>query len=250
MYKSKVLVGCVLLIYILFVVFEFNGNNMAAFTLDFLITPVIALLYLFFARKKDVFFSLFMLFYSLSDFIGAIISYFFDKKDSNVLGMPLSDFDYLIGNGLFILAYLFLIIKIIKSLNIFYVLRNFKIHLIVLTILNIYLVYVLQVILAPSLNLIRDYYLEITYNIIMLVLLSVALLNYFYRDNKKSLYLFIGALCIVFSEVMQVAYFYIAERSLLNFLSTTLTLIAFYFFYQQTSLIDESSEEEKYMVIE
>ncbi len=247
MYKSKVLVGLVLLVYVLFTVFEFNGNESLAFNLDYLISPIIALIYMFFVKRKNIFFTLFILCYSVSDLLGIIIEYLPDNKNT-----ILYDIDYYGGNILFMLGYLFLVIKITKSLSLYYVLRHFKIHLIVLTILNIYLVYVLQIILLPSLNMERmsQYYLEMTYNIIMLLLLSVALLNYFYRDNKKSLYLFIGALCIVFSEVMQVAYFYIAERSLLNFISTTLTLVALYFFYQQSKLLNELNKEEKYMVME
>lgn len=245
MYKSKVLVGFVLLVYVLFVFFEFKGNVNTAYSLDCLISPLITLIYLIFSKRKNIFFLLFILSYSISDLLGLIIPNIPDNKVIN-----LNEIDYYVGNLLFMLSYVFLVIKISQSLSLFYVFRNFKIHLLVLTILNIYLVYVLQVILSPNLEVPNDYYLEITYNIIMLLLLSVALLNYFYKDDKKSLYLFIGALCIVFSEVMQVAYFYITERSLLNFISTTLTLIAFYFFYQQSQLLNELNEEEKYMVIE
>ncbi|AUP77838.1 hypothetical protein [Flavivirga eckloniae] len=247
MYKSKVLGGFVLLVYVLFAFFEFRGDDTLAHSLDYVITPLIAITYLIFAQKKNVFFVLFILCYSVSDLIGLIISHI---PEPYIKQYELYQVDYFVGNLLFILAYLFLFIKISKSLSFFYVLRNFKIHLIVLTVLNIYLVYVLQLILSPNLEKFDEYFLEMTYNIVMLLLLSSALLNYFYRDNKKSLYLFIGALCIVFSEVMQVAYFYITERSLLNFISTTLTLTAFYFFYQQSQLLNELSEEEKYMVIE
>ncbi|NMH89451.1 hypothetical protein [Flavivirga algicola] len=248
MYKSKVLVGLVLLVYVLFTVFEFNGSESLAFNLDYLITPLIALIYMFFAKRKNIFFTLFILCYSVSDLMGIIIKYLPQNEIVN-----LYDIDYYVGNGLFILAYLFLVIKISKSLSLYYVLRHFKIHLVVLTILNIYLVYVLQIILVPDIGIEvenGEYYLEMIYNIVMLLLLSAALLNYFYRDNKKSLYLFIGSLCIVFSEVMQVAYFHIAQRSLLNFISTTLTLVAFYFFYQQSRLLNELNKEEKYMVME
>ena len=115
-------------------------------------------------------------------------------------------------------------------------LRNFKIHLIVLTALNIYLIYVLQLIVESELEYKYEYHMELVYNVVMLLLLSIALLTYFYRDNKKSLYLFIGALFIVFSEVLDVAYNYIDQRSLLNILGTTLALCAFYFFYQQALL--------------
>ena len=245
MSKSKVLIGFILLMYVLFAIYEFNGNDAVAFSLDCLIVPLIALTYVIFTKRRNIFFLLFILCYSISDLMGIIVAY---MPSSEVVNW--GDIDYFLGNSLFILAYVFLVVKISKSLNLLYVLRNFKIHLVVLTILNVYLVYVLQVILSPNLNMLNEYYLEMIYNIVMLLLLSVALLNYFYRDNKKSLYLFIGALCIVFSEVMQVAYFYIAERSLLNFISTTLTLVAFYFFYQQSRLLNELNEEEKYMVVE
>ncbi|GAA3625487.1 hypothetical protein [Flavivirga jejuensis] len=246
MYKSKVLVGCVLLVYVLFVFFEFKGDDSIAYVLDCLITPLIALIYLFFVKKKGFFFVLFILFYSISDLLGVVVSYFPENEE-----IDFKRIDYFVGNLMFILAYIFLVIKISKSLNLFYVFKNFKIHLIVLTILNVYLVYVLQIILYSSLsNMPHEYYTEMAYNIVMLLLLSIALLNYFYRDNKKSFYLFIGALCIVFSEVMQVAYFYIAHRSLLNFISTTLTLAAFYFFYQQSKLLNDLNEDKKYMAVE
>ncbi|MDD7887422.1 hypothetical protein [Flavivirga sp. 57AJ16] len=245
MYKSKVLGGFVLLVYVLFAIYEFNGNETVALTLDCLIAPLIALIYVVFVKRRNTFFLLFIICYSISDLMGIIIPYM-----PSIEGVNLSQIDYFGGNILFILAYVFLVIKISKSLNLLYVFRNFKIHLIVLTILNVYLVYVLQVIMNPNLSMLNEYYLEMVYNIVMFLLLSVALLNYFYRDNKKSLYLFIGALCIVFSEVIQVAYFYIAERSLLNFISTTLTLLAFYFFYQQSRLLNGLNEEEKYVIME
>lgn len=245
MYKSKVLVGFVSLMYILFAIFEFNGNNVVAYNLDCLIVPLIAFVYVIFCKRKNIFFLLFILCYSTSDLMGIIIAYVPSSEVVNLVNI-----EYFVGNSLFILAYVFLVVKISKSLNLLYVFRNFKIHLVVLTILNVYLVYVLQVILSPKMDMLNEYYLEMIYNIVMLILLSVALLNYFYRDNKKSLYLFIGALCIVFSEVMQVAYFYIAERSLLNFISTTLTLVAFYFFYQQSKLLNKLNKDEKYMVVE
>lgn len=245
MYKSKVLIGFVFLMYILFTIYEFNGNDVVAYNFDCLMVPLIALIYVIFAKGKNIFFLLFILCYSTSDLMGMTIA---NMPSSEVVN--LSDIDYYVGNSLFILAYVFLVVKISKSLSLLYVLRNFKIHLVVLTILNVYLVYVLQVILSPNMEMLNQYYLEMIYNIVMLLLLSVALLNYFHKDNKKSLYLFIGALCIVFSEVMQVAYFYIAERSLLNFISTTLTLVAFYFFYQQSKLLNEVNEEEKYLVVD
>ena len=245
MYKSKVLIGFVLISYFLFAIFEFSGNEVVAFYFNALIVPLITILYVLFIERKSKLFLMFLVSYSLSDILGIVIRNMpYDES------LKLYDFEYYIGNALYIMAYVFLIIKIVKSLNFKYVIKHLKMHLIVLSILNIYLLYVLHAIINPNLLLESDYYLELTYNIVLLLLLSLALLNYFYKDNKKSFYLFLGALFIVFSEVIDIAYIYVAPRCFLNFLSTTLSLGAFYFLYQQSKLLNVSNEEGEYVIIE
>ncbi|WP_299550223.1 hypothetical protein [Seonamhaeicola sp.] len=240
MNKSKVLVSLVFVIYLLFAIFGFMGKEAVAFTLNSLIIPSIAIIYFIFFDKKTIFFSLFLICYAASDLIGLIVS-LIPYNESFLL---VRNIDYYVGNSLYILSYMFLAIEICKSLNVKHILKNFKIHITVLTALNVYLIYVLQLIVDPEQKMpVGKYFLELTYNIVMLLLLSGALLNYFYRDNKKALYLFLGALCIVFSEVIEVAYLYISQRSLLNFISTTLALSAFYFFCKQTALSDVREEE-------
>ena len=148
-----------------------------------------------------------------------------------------------------VLAYVFLFVKISKSICIIHILKNFKIHIFVLAALNLYLIYVLQIIVEPNKE-IAIYYFELIYNIVTLLLLSAALLNYFYRDNQKSLYLFLGVLCLVFSEVIDIAFIYVAQRDILNILSTSLSLAAFYFLYQQSKLLNDSREERIYKLTE
>lgn len=245
MYKSKVLISFIVICYVLFAFFEFKGNSVMAYNFNSVIVPLITLTYIFFIKKKRTLFFLFLIFYSISDLMGLIISNLHINEPEKWYSLH-----YYIGNSLYILAYVFLVIKIIKSLNFIHVIKNFKIHLLVLSILNVYLVYVLQVIINPNLIMEGDYYLELMYNIVLVLLLSVALLNYFYRDNKKSLYLFIGSLLIVFSEVIDVAYLYITQKSLLNVLGTTLALGAFYFFYQQSKLFNKKNEVKNYMLLE
>ncbi|MFV9551326.1 hypothetical protein [Algibacter sp. PT7-4] len=245
MFKSKVLVGFVIVCYFSFIALEFSGNEEVAFYFHSLIVPVITILYTLLIKPKSKLFWLFLIFYSLSDVLGLV-----------VVNMPyddtqrLYDFEYYVGNSLYIIAYAFLIIKISKSISYQYVIKSLKMHVVVLLALNVYLLYVLHGIINPNLIQESDYYLELIYNVVVLTLLSVALLNYFYRDNKKSLYLFFGALFIVFSEVMDIAYIYIAQRVLLNFLSTTLSLCAFYFFYQQSKFLNVVNDEERYAMLD
>ena len=245
MYKSKVLISFVLIFYLLFAVFEFSGYEIMAYYFNSLIVPLITVLYIVFIERKSKLFLMFLICYSFPDILGLVI-----RNMPHDESLKLYDFQYYLGNALYILAYLLLSIKIIKSLNFKQILKYFKTHVIVLSLLNIYLLFVLHTIINPNLVRASDYYLELSYNIIVFLLLSMALLNYFYKDNKKALYLFLGALCIVFSEVLDIAYIYVDQRCSLNILATTLALGAFHFLYQQSKLLNIENEQGKYVVLE
>jgi len=227
MSKTKFLVGFLIVICILFVVFQFNENEMLSCISRSLIVPVFTLLYFQNVKRKSFYFSMFLILYSVSDLTSLISEY-----------IPYQ-VDYFMGNGLYITAYVFLVLEVLKSLNFNYVLNNYSIHLIVLGALNIYIVYVLLKIVYPFVSFSFEFLVELMYNIVMLILLSVSLLNYFYRDDRKSLLMFIGSLCLVFSEVILVAYLYISDKNLLIFSASILSILAFYFFYIQASLKNE-----------
>ena len=199
MNKSKVLVGTILLVYLAFIVSQFSNHHYLATVFDALILPLITITYFMGDHKKQTLFIVFLLAYSISDLMVLIVNY-----------IPYLVYDY-VGNGLYIIAYLSLLVKMLKSLSFFEIVKNFKLHLIVLIALNIYIAYVLQVIINPYVSMTNEYIVEIIYNISMLLLLSVSLLNYFYKDNKKALFMFLGSLSIVFSEVIGVAYIYVGE---------------------------------------
>jgi len=242
MSKSKVWGYLVVVIYLLFIIFEISNEYNIAFVLDSMVVPVITIVYIIFSKEKDIYFLLFLLCYAISEILGVaahfILYYNLSYNDSLIF----YEYDYYIGSALYILGYALLLFKISKTMNLRHVLRNFKIHLVVLTILNVYLIYVLQFIVTTELEFQYEYHMELVYNVVVLVLLSMALLSYFYRDNKKSLFLFIGALFIVFSEVMDVAYNYIDQRALLNVIAATFGLCAFYFLYQQSFLKHEVNQ--------
>ena len=245
MYKSKVLISLVLILYVLFVFFEFSGKYDLSYYLDSLIIPIITLIYLLLAKRKNRYFLLFLVFFTIGDLFFLIID-FLPLEESSML----FTLNYYIGNSMYIIAYLFLFIKIVKSVCLFHIIKNYKIHLLVLTVLNTYLLYVLQVIVKPNVTLSTGYYFELIYNIVNLLLLTVALLNYFYRDNQKALYLFLGVLCLVFSEVIDIAFIYIAQRTVLSVLATSLSVVAFLFLFEQSKLLDNSREEENHLVID
>ncbi|MBD0832623.1 hypothetical protein [Aestuariibaculum sediminum] len=228
MFKLKIIEGLVMIIYILSVLFQFTGHEHLAYYSSSLIIPVITIVYFLRVDRKSLFFSLFLVCFSISD----LLVFLEDIQGYNKI-------DYFLGNGLYILSYIFLILEICKSLNFKYVIKNYIIHLLVLTVLSVYIVFALQNTVVPYVSAANEYCIELIYNIVLLTMLSFALLGYFYKDNVKALYLFLGVLCVVFAEVIWVAYTYISERNLLNVLSTTLYLIGFYFFYKQSKLLEE-----------
>jgi hypothetical protein len=66
--------------------------------------------------------------------------------------------------------------------------------------------------------------------------LSVGLINYMYRNDNKSMLFLIGSICIVFSEIIQLAYFYIIKSNDLGFIYSLFLVLAFVFFYLQSQL--------------
>lgn len=223
--KSKILGASIAIIYILFVVYLFNGQFSVAYTISSLLCPFIALMYFLSVKRKTIPFMLFLVLYSISDLLALFRQY-----------MP-DDGDYYVGNTLYILAYGSLVFEICRTVCVLKVLKNFKFHMVVLLALNIYIIYVLHAMVEPFVAFTNEFFIELVYNIIILMLLSLSLLNYFYKDTRKSLYMFIGALCIVFAEVIATAFWYLSNREMvLNFFSVTLYLVAFIFFFKQAKI--------------
>lgn len=249
MSKSKVWGSLVLIIYLLFVIFQINDEFNISFLLDSIIVPLITLGYIMFAKERNLYFLLFLICYSVSDILGVTTHYILYYNLPYNESFIFYEYDYYIGSFLYILAYIFLLFKVCKTINLTHVLKNFKIHLVVLALLNVYLVYVLQYIVKSEVEYKYEYIMEFSYNVIMLVLLSSALLSYFYRDNKKTLLLFFGALFIVFSEVMDIAYNYIDQRALLNVMASTFALCAFFFFYKQSQSKHEINHERDHFAL-
>ncbi len=226
MNKSKVLTGMIMFVYAAFVFFQFSDYHYLAAIFDALILPLITVKYFLGGGKKQLLFVIFLVFYSISDLMVLI--------EGNI---PPRVY-YYVGNGFYMIAYLALIIKILKSFSFLEGLKNFKLYFVVLIVLDIYIAYVLQIIIEPYASM-DEYVADTIYNILMLTLIPVSLLNYFYKENKKSLFMFLGSLFIVFSEVITVAYLYVREENLFNFLTTTLTLLALYFFCRQSKLVSK-----------
>ena len=114
MKKSKIVVGFIILLYLGFVVFQFKSNEYWATALDALLLPLITIAYFQDQIKPNLYFSIFLICYSVSDLMVFIVDF-----------IPYRMY-YYIGNSIYILAYFALLTKILKSLSLSYIFKNFK----------------------------------------------------------------------------------------------------------------------------
>ncbi|PNQ72692.1 hypothetical protein C1T31_11155 [Hanstruepera neustonica] len=234
--KSNILIGFIIMLCVAFTVFEFKQEYFLSQFFRALIVPLFALLYFNNVKRRSIYFTWFLILYSISE-LSVFNELFFDFSTMTDEQLTLYDsINYTVGNIIYIAAYILLLIDVMKTLDIKMVFKNYRIHLVVLSALNVYIIYVLLTIVNPYVEGSYLFFIELIYNIVMLLILTSCLISYFYNDNKKSLLLFFGSICIVFSEVIQVAYYYISDKDLLNLMQTLLFVLAFSFFHFQSKI--------------
>jgi hypothetical protein len=135
-----------------------------------------------------------------------------------------SNWSYFVCNGLSIVAYIFLVLYIIKSLNARLVFKRFLLDFIVLLILDVYMIYMLVKLIKPldfETNYVDVVHLiELLYNLVLILVFSLAFLSYVQNTTKKHLLLFAACVLIAFSELIILGYYYLFEDIRLSYVST------------------------------
>jgi len=146
------------------------------------------------------------------------------------------DYFYYGANILYIISYVFLIAKIAISIRIKEVFKELSIPILILFVLDVFCVILVTDTTKGELSM-YEYILEFIYNAVIMALLSVALIDYMYRNDNKSMLFLLGSICIVFSEIIQLAYFYILKNDKnLGFIYSFFLVVAFLFFYLQSQV--------------
>ncbi len=237
MFTRKLLLIFIIVLTIVFIGLQRFKLQVVADYVRPVILPLLALLYYLAKKEKSNNFFYFLLFYSIGE-ISSLFSYYAQYS------YFMNDLLYYGGNTLFITAYVFLILEILKPMNIKKIFNRFTTYILILAALDIYSIILVTDIAIKSdlLSGVFDYLTEIIYNSVIMLLLTVTLINYISSHTKKAMNLLLGALCIVFSEVIQVAYYYVSEQNVLSVVYSVLLVLAFTFFYIQTNLSYADSE--------
>lgn len=225
----------IILLTIVFIACQLLQHNDLSNSARSLILPLATALYFIKVKNGNFYFKAFLLIFSASELMGL-----FMDTIPNV-------YMFYIGNSLYIIGYIFLILEVLKYIKESPDYRTFfakyAIHMAVLIMFAVYLVILLADIMKPHLNR-TEYAVSMLYSSIIMTLLTVSLLNFICNDTKRSLILFLGSMAIVFSEIVQIAYFYISDSKSygLGVIYSLLLVVAFYLFYRQGFLEKEANK--------
>lgn len=220
----KVVLLILAVIYILLIGLTLEEEGAA---LSSIILILLTLLYHGWTKHKSKLFLSFLILFTVANSVGYLTWISPEIKEGE------TDYLYYLSNSLYILAYSLLIVKMIKQLNLKAVFSVLIIPIIVLIVLDIFCVTLISG-TTKSIMDYSQYILEYTYNAVVMILLSFALINYMYRNNNKSMLFLIGCIFMVFSEIIQLAYYYILSDDTLGFVYSFFSVIAFMFFYMQS----------------
>ena len=231
MQLSKILGVILILLSILFLGLQSVGRELDAFGIRALAMFLLVVFYLFTVKKKHILFMLFIITYCAAE-VYNYATYNIVPPEGSVY-----DIHYLVGNALYVSAYLFLIARIFSIMNFKKAMSRFPLQSLLLFGLGVFVVYMITDLSRMGLSKDYFYFVEMTYNAIIMFLVCLALVNYMYNDTKKSMNLLVGSICIVFSEVIQIAYYYISNfDNTLSVIYSVFLVGAFVFFYLQSQL--------------
>jgi len=229
MLVNKILKVLLLLLGGVFIILQGFAYEVEGAAVSALLLVLLTILYCGWTTEKSIFFFWFLVTFTFGHLLSLFSWYDVFLQKEGI------DYYYYAANILFILAYLFLITKILYFFNLRKVFKELSIPIVILVVLDVFCVVIVTDATDGRLSA-YEYVLEFVYNGVIMALLSVALIDYLYRNDNKSMLFLLGSICVVFSEIIQLAYYYILDDKNLGFVYSFFLVVAFVFFYLQSQL--------------
>lgn len=225
---EKILIVVLIFFSIVYLGLQLYQYEITASGLRTLMVLLLGVLYCLKVTYKRLLFFLFLVSFAIAEII-SFVSWFVPLPEGEV------DAYYYAGNISYMISYMFLIFQLLKSMDIKSVFLKLPFHFLILFVLDVFCVWIVTDTARSELNN-YEYWLEFVYNAVIMILLSLAVIDYIYRDDKRSMLFLLASISLFFSEVMQLAYFYVSENNLINMLYSFFIVVAFIFFYIQSTL--------------
>lgn len=237
MILKQSLIGLLIIISVVLLGLQYEEMDVYAAAAKSILCLLLIVLYFVRVKDRSSWFLAFLIFFMVGEIMN-FIGWLNLPRD-----ISKTDYMYYIVNSLYIVSYILLIGHIFNSLNFREIIRKQPFPLLVLIILDVFSVIVVTNIAISRLTP-AAYYLELLYNIIIMTLLSIAVVNYIHKSDKKAITILVGAVFIFFSEVLQIAYFYITKITLLNVICSLFLIFGFTLFYLQSRLSYEEENQD------
>ncbi|MDT0557530.1 hypothetical protein RM697_02645 [Ichthyenterobacterium sp. W332] len=229
---NKVIKVSLICLSVLFVYLQIIQSEYYADLIKTILFLGLTSLFLFDKECDCIFFKLFLLLYTVGQIL-SFATWYIEIDYTNDI-----DYIYYVANSLYILSYILLIWQILSRLNLREIVSKYYIAIAVLIILDIFCVSIVSATTEGVLGF-YEYTLEFLYNGVIMALLSVSMINFMHRDDKRSINMLMASIFIVFSEIIQLAYFYVAEYPELNIISSIFLVFAFTLLYLTAKLENE-----------
>ncbi|WP_299392581.1 hypothetical protein [uncultured Gelidibacter sp.] len=234
----KILTGVLIMISVLFLAFQIFQFEVEAAGMRVLLIIFLTTLYCYEVKNRRFYFLAFLTTFGIAEIIN-----FISCVAPGFLRTGI-DYIYYSANSLYILSYVFLTIQILRSMNLMHIIKKFPFHILIMAVLDVFFVFIVTDTTLDRLSY-TQYFMEFVYNSVIMILMTVALINYIDKDDKKSINLLIGSVFIVFAEVIQLAYFYITNINVLNVIYSLFILLGFLFFFLQSRLNYQTPEDKR-----
>lgn len=233
MKRKQIIIYTVLVLSCLLLIVTTLKENTLTFVIRAIGFPLLAFAYYIGVSSKKTYFFYFMLTFAICEFLGIFVFAAYKSKLVN-------DMMFYGRNTLYILSYVFLLIEMLGTFNLKRTFKRFLFPTLLLVSIGSYMAYVASEITLNSESFttenIFDSITTIAYNMIVSMLFITAALKYLNNDTKKNMTMLVGIICIVFSETIQLASFYISSELILSIMHTTLIILAFYFLFIQSEM--------------
>ncbi|MEM6515413.1 MAG: hypothetical protein AAF688_04465, partial [Bacteroidota bacterium] len=224
MKPTKILSLLLVFLSFTYLVLQVSGLEMLDIGVRIVALIILSILYSKNVNRDKLLFFGFLIFYILGD-----IYYFSNWLVGNRYIFKSDYTNYVLNNLLYIFAYGCLILKISRELDFLKICKKYSLYLLLISSIGVFFVYCLSQI---TINFVRqsNFSFENFYNVVVIFLMCLSLVNYIYHDDKKSINMLIGSIFIAFSEILQLAYFYVAEILILKIIFSVFFILAFLFF--------------------
>jgi hypothetical protein len=137
-------------------------------------------------------------------------------------------------NSIYIASYLCLILEICSNFKIETFFKTHVFQVVTLLIFSIVCVHYLTDLTNFEFG--TPLVLELFYNTVIMVMISMAMLSFFSRPNNKSMNLLIGVFCLVASEILTVAYLYMDNKLMFSNAYSILFILGLSFVFRHAYL--------------